>query len=94
MIDITADHFTHAYNVLRSTGVYLDIDQAAVVKQQQAAENAKRKAINKAHADKAARAYNPEDDYENLSLEEIKQRALEEYRQNMQRQGERGGDGW
>jgi hypothetical protein len=90
----TAEHFAHAYNVLRSTGARLDIDQATVVKQQQAAENAKRKAINKAHADKAARTYNPENDYDNLSLEEIRQRAVEEAQQQMQIAGERGGNGF
>jgi hypothetical protein len=37
------------------------------------------------------RTFNPNANYDNLSLEEIKTRADEEMRQQMQRRGEEGG---
>ena len=90
----TVDQFSQAYDVLRATGARLDIDQAEVVKQQAAFENAKRKAYNKQRADKAARVFDPNGDYDSLSLEEIRARANEAVREEMQLAAERGGNGW
>ena len=72
----------------------LDIDKAEVVKQQQRAIDAQRKAAVKRRADAAATIFDPNADYESMSLEEIKKRADEELRQQMQIAGERGGNGW
>lgn len=82
----TTEHFESAYNVLRVSNS-LDIDQAEVVKQQQKAADAKRKVALKGRSDAAARAFDPNVDYESLPLEEIRKRANEE----MQRRGEEGG---
>jgi hypothetical protein len=85
----TTEHFQAAYNVLRVSNV-LDIDKAEVAKQQQAAANAQRKTAIKNVTDAAARAFNPNVDYESLSLDEVRKRADEE----LQKAGERGGNGW
>jgi hypothetical protein len=82
----STEHFEAAYNVLRVSNV-LDIDKAELAKQQQAAANAQRKTTIKKVTDAAARAFNPNVDYESLPLEEIRKRADEE----MQRRGEEGG---
>jgi hypothetical protein len=85
----TTEHFEAAYNVLRVSNS-LDIDQTEIVKQQQKAADAKRKTLIKGRTDAAARVFDPNVDYESLSMEEIKKRADEE----LQRAGERGGNGW
>jgi hypothetical protein len=85
----TTEHYEAAYNVLRVSNS-LDIDQAEVVKQQQKAADAKRKALTKDRTDVAARAFDSNANYENVSLEELRARANEE----LQLAGERGGNGW
>jgi hypothetical protein len=85
----TTEHFQAAYNVL-CVSDSLDIDKAEVAKQQQAAANVQRKTAIKKVTDAAARAFNPNVDYENESLEELRARANEE----LQKAGERGGNGW
>lgn len=72
----------------------LDIDQAEVVKQQQAAANAQRKAAIKNRADADARAFTPNVDYDSMSLEEIRRRADEQTRREFEAAGARGGNGW
>ena len=69
--------FEQAYAVLHPTGV-LDLDQSEIVKQQQKAVDAQRKAAIKSRADAAARAFNQNANYDNLSLEELRSRANEE----------------
>ena len=73
----TTEQFESAYNVLRVSNS-LDIDKAEEVKQQQKAADAKRKSLIKDRADASARVFNPNADYEILSLEEIRARANEE----------------
>lgn len=85
----TTEHFESAYNVLRVSNS-LDIDQAEVVKQQQKAADVKRKTLIKGRENAAARAFNSNASYENVSLEELRARANEE----LQAAGERGGDGF
>lgn len=89
----SVEHYEAAYQALLVTNS-LDIDQAEVVKQQQKAIDAQRKAATNNRTDAAARAFNPNANYDDLSLEEIRKRADEETRQQMQRAGERGGNGW
>ncbi len=72
----------------------LDIDQAEVVKQQQAAANAQRKSAIKSRAEASARAFDPNIDYVSMSLEEIRARADEESRRQFEAAGARGGNDW
>ena len=69
--------FEQASSVLRPTGV-LELDQAEIVKQQQKAVDAQRKAAIKSRADARAKVFNPNTSYDNLSLEELRSRANEE----------------
>lgn len=81
--------FEQAYAVLRPTGV-LELDKALIARQQQEAADAQRRATIKRRNDAAARAFNPNTDYENLSLEEIRNRANEELRVGGEQQGAAG----
>jgi hypothetical protein len=85
-IAYTTEHFEAAYQSLRVSNA-LDIDSAEVAKQQQAAATARRKTASKRVTDAAARAFNQDADYDNVSLEDLRARANEE----MQRRGEEGG---
>lgn len=73
----TVAEFEKAYAVCRANNS-LKLDQAEIVKQQQAAANARTKAAIKQRADAAARAYSPNADYDTLSVEELRNRANEE----------------
>jgi len=73
----TIEHFETAYQALRVTNA-LDINKAEVVRQQQEAADAQRKAALKNRADAAARKFNPANDYESMSLDELRNRANEE----------------
>ena len=86
----TVEHFEAAYQALLVSDS-LDIDRAEVVKQQQRAADAQRKAAVKRRADAAARVFDPNANYDNLSLEEIRQRADEEARKEFERRGHEGG---
>lgn len=88
----SVEHYEAAYQALLVADA-LDIDKAEVARQQQKAVDAQRKAAIKSRTDAAARAFNPNVDYDSLSLEEIRKRADEETRQQMQASGERGGLG-
>jgi hypothetical protein len=73
----TIEHYEAATDALLVTNS-LDIDKAEVVKQQQKAADAQRKAALKGRADAAARVFNSNANYENVSLEELRARANEE----------------
>ena len=68
----------------------LDIDKAELAKQQQKATDAQRKAIVKRRSDAAARQFNPDADYDNLSLEELRERSDEQMRLAGQQEGANG----
>jgi hypothetical protein len=70
----TVAEFEQAYAVCRANNS-LQLDQAEIVKQQQAAANQRTKAALKQRADAASRVFNPHADYDSLSLEEIRERA-------------------
>lgn len=73
----TVEHYEAATNALLVTDS-LDIDKVEVTKQKQKAADAQRKAALKNRADAASRVFNPNTDYENLSVEELRNRANEE----------------
>ena len=73
-IAYSVEHFEAAYDVARANGA-LELDQAVIAKQQQKAMDAKRKAAQDKRNFEAKRQFNPEEDYSNLSLDEIRQRA-------------------
>jgi hypothetical protein len=73
----TLKHYKAATDALLVTNS-LDVDKAEIAKQQQKAADEKRKSLIKDRADAAARVFNPNADYETLSLEEIRNRANEE----------------
>lgn len=85
----TVEQFEAAYQALLVTDS-LDIDKAEVAKQQQKAADAQRKAILKRRADAAARAFNPNANYEEMSLEELRNRANEEIQLGGQQEGAAG----
>lgn len=76
----TIEQYQTAIDALLVANADLDIDQAEVAKQQQKATDAKRKAALKSRADAEARVFNPNTDYADLSLEELRQRSNEELR--------------
>jgi myo-inositol-1-phosphate synthase len=82
----TVGQFEQAFAVLRPTGV-LELDKAEIARQRQEAADAQRKATIKRRTDAAAKAFNPNADYENLTLEEIRDRANEELRIGGEQQG-------
>lgn len=73
----TVEHFESAYQALLVTDS-LDIDKTEVVKQQQKTTDAQRKAAIKQRQDAASRVFNPNTDYDNLSVEELRNRANQE----------------
>jgi len=70
----SVEMFEAAYDVARANGA-LELDQAEIVKQQQAEAKTKRKAAQDKRNFEAKRQFNPAEDYSNLSLDEIRQRA-------------------
>jgi len=84
----TVEHFAQAYEYLRTETDFLRIDKTV--------EAAQRKQAAKQHfeaetARTAQRAFNPNVDYDSMSLEEIRQRAAETLQEEMQVAGNRGG---
>ena len=81
-------HFEQAYNYLRTNTDFLALDKTVVASQQkQAAKQryqAEQERIVETTFDESA-------DYSTLSLDELKQRANDEIRNQMQRRGEEGG---
>jgi len=84
----TVAHFEAAYNYLRTETDFLKIDKTV--------EAAQRKLAAKQHfeaetARTAQRAFNPNADYDTMSLDEIRNRSDEVLREEMQIVGNRGG---
>jgi len=90
-IVFTVEHFDAAYRVCCANNL-LDLDQAEIVKQQQAAANQRAKAAREQRA--AATRVFSEVEKENMSLEELREAENREIRRRMQEAGERGGNDW
>lgn len=88
-IPYTVEHYDAATQALLVADV-LDIDKAEVAKQQQKAADAQRKAALKNRADAAARVFNPSANYENMSLDELRNRANQELSVGGQQEGANG----
>lgn len=88
-IPYTVAHFEDVTESLRITNS-LDINKAEVVRQQQEAADAQRKAAVKRRTDAAARAFNPNANYEEMSLEELRNRANEELQVSGVQEGANG----
>ncbi len=88
--EYTIPHYEEAYASLRASN-FLNLDKNALAAQEKQAAKEKFNAEKARSATSAARAFNPNVDYNALSLEEIRERANEEARQQMQRRGEEGG---
>lgn len=89
----TVDQYESAYQALCVTNS-LALDAAVVKQQQQAATEAQRRAALQKRTDAAARAFDPNADYDSLSPEEIRKRADEELQREFEAAGARGGNGW
>jgi hypothetical protein len=87
----TVAEFEKAYAVCCANNS-LELDQALIVKQQQAAANQRAKTAREQHA--AATRVFSEDEKENMSLEELRATENREMLLQMQQAGERGGNGW
>jgi hypothetical protein len=87
----SVDEFEKAYAVCRANNS-LELDEALIVKQQQAAANQRAKAAREQRA--AATRVFSEAEKENMSLEELREAENREIRRRMQEAGERGGNGW
>ncbi len=84
-------HFEAAYESLRASN-FLALDQKELAKQQKASAKARYDASYATDKERiVANAFDPNDGYETISLEEIRKRADEEVRHQMQRRGEEGG---
>ncbi len=82
------EQYEHAYSVLRANNV-LEIDQAEVVKQAQAAANQRAKA-----ARAAQKAVPTEEQLYTMDLDELRRLDAVENQQRLQLAGERGGNGF
>ena len=80
----TLEMFEQAYRVCLANNS-LELDQVEIVKQAQAEANTKRKAAQANRLFEAKRQFNPDEDYSNLSLEEIRQRAEAGAQQDLER---------
>jgi hypothetical protein len=83
----TPEHFEAADQALRSSN-FLAHNKAEVAKQEKAAAKAR---AEEERARRAARAFNEDSAYGSLSMDELRQRADEQLRQQMQRRAEEGG---
>jgi hypothetical protein len=90
-VAFTIDQFAKGYEVCRANNS-LQLDQAEIVKQQQAVANQRAKAAREQHA-RETRVFS-EDEKENMSLEELREAENREIRRRMQEAGERGGNGF
>ena len=88
---ITVDNWESAYQYMRTNTKFLKFDATELEKQRQLEA---KKRYDAAQARVAERTFNPNANYDELSLEELRNRADEETRQQMQIAGERGGNGW
>jgi hypothetical protein len=84
----TVEQFEAAYQVLRANNT-LDLDQAEIVKQEQAATNQRNKAARDQRA-RDTRTYTEDEKY-SMSLDQLRQLETREIQQRMQRRGEEGG---
>ena len=89
----SVDHFEAAYQALLVTDS-LDIDKAEVVKQQQRAADAQRKAATKNRQERERLRNLSADELELMPLPELRALADRQQREDMQLAGERGGNGW
>ena len=80
----TVEEFEQEYRVLRANN-NLTLDQATIVKQQQAAAN------QRAKAERSRIVYRTEEELETMPLEEIRRLDAVERQKQMQRVGEEGG---
>jgi hypothetical protein len=87
----TVDEFERAYAVCRANNS-LQLDQSAIVKQQQAAANARAKAAREQRA--AETRVHTEDELNSMSLEDLREVANQGFQRELQAAGERGGNGW
>jgi type IV secretory pathway VirJ component len=87
----SVSEFEKAYAVCRANNS-LTLDQAEIVKQQQAETNQRAKAAREQRA--AATRVFSEDEKDNMSLEELRAVENREIQQRMQQGGERGGNDW
>ena len=81
--------FEQAYAVLRPTGV-LNLDKAEIARQEKQAKDEQRQAANKRRTDAEARVFNPQANYDNLSLEELRTRSDEALSLAGQQEGANG----
>jgi hypothetical protein len=89
--EITVDNWERAYEYLRTNTNFLKLDAKEVENKRQAAAK-QRYATEKARV--AERTFNPNANYDELSLEEIRNRADEETRKQFELEAQRGGSGW
>ncbi len=87
----TVAHFEQAYNHLRTKTDFLRIDKTVEAAQKR---QAAKQHFEAETARTAQRAFNPNEDYSVMSLEEMRQRSDEVLLQEMQAAGERGGNGF
>lgn len=83
----TLEHFEAAYQSLRASN-FLNLDQKIVREQQKEAARAR---AEQERARIAARAFDEDSAYGSLSMDELRQKADEQLRHDMQRRAEEGG---
>jgi len=92
-VPYTLSMFESAYQALLITDS-LDIDKAEVAKQQQQATNAQRKAVGKQRQERERLRNLSEEEMNTLPLDEVRNHANRQLQEDMQRAGERGGNGF
>jgi hypothetical protein len=78
------EHFQAAYDVACANGA-LQLDGEVIAKRARQAEAAKHKAAQDKRFFEANRQFNPDEDYSNLSLDELRQRANAETQRDLER---------
>jgi hypothetical protein len=89
---ISIEMWEQAYQHLRHKTDFLKLDKKELEKQQAAASRQRYAEARAAEAARTQRTFSPNANYDELSLEEIRNRADEQARHDMQLAGERGGN--
>ena len=89
----TIEQFEQVYQVCLANRS-LELDQTEIVKQQQRAADAQRKALTKKRQERERSRNLSEVELETISLEELRAITERELGAEMQAAGERGGNGW